>query len=182
MIEVDIKAPSDLSLGAFLVLQVIDNIDTDTLLDEKLPISIYTTNKKILNELEDNDYIRVTIDGIIVTDKCNFNKNSKINFDEFWDNFPEKTPNGRSLRTANKKWGDDYTKDFVEAKKKYIAAIKNIDSHNKVIKVLKAKKNNASIEDKNYENGILVYINQRKWQRDVKYLTESNNNINSKDI
>lgn len=137
----------------------------------------------ILLELQEFQYIKLLSDDysdIELRKKTHnlFNKN-QIDFDEFWDNFPLETPiKRRSLKPINKVFYGKFTRDYLEAKKKYLSKIKDKEEHEEIIKILQSKSQYASTEDKEFENGIIVYINQRKWEKDVKYLvTEEDSEI-----
>ena len=95
-------------------------------------------------------------------------KESIINFDEFWDAFPAATPSGRVLRSESKIWGGRPTKDYVTCKRKYLSKVKDINAHNKILTIIKARVNSR---DYDYINGMEVYINKEAWQQDSKYLT-----------
>ena len=123
------------------------------------------------NVLEQNMYIKSTEDGYILRDKGRQlfeKKNSDINFDEFWDVFPSSTPSGRPLRASSKEWAGKPTRDYVTCKKKYLSKIKTLESHNKIVQIVKAR---VSSKDYEFMNNMETYINQEKWQQDVKYLT-----------
>jgi len=85
-------------------------------------------------------------------------------FNDFWGTFPIKVPDGaggyRPLRTR-----DIGTKDYDEAKKKYIALIRFTPGmHEKIMKGL----TNQLISQKHklqYMNHIIAWLNQRIWER-----------------
>ena len=133
--------------------------------------------------LEYNNYIRLgrgDWEEVILTSKGKevFKSSEEINFDEFFEAFPVKTPSGRSLRPSNKEWSGELTKDYTEAKKKYLSAVKSKEIHNKIVSIIKAKASKCLIKDKEFENNIITYINQRIWQKDCKYLDKSTQTVN----
>lgn len=124
-----------------------------------------------LELLEQNLWIKKVDEGYILRDKGRQlfeKKNSDINFDEFWDVFPSSTPSGRPLRASSKEWAGKPTRDYVTCKKKYLSKITTVESHNKIVKIIKAR---VSSKDYEFMNNMETYINQEKWQQDVKYLT-----------
>ena len=124
-----------------------------------------------LDLLEQNLWIKKVEEGYILRDKGRQlfeKKNSDINFYEFWDVFPSSTPSGRPLRASSKEWGGKPTRDYITCKKKYLSKITTVESHNKIVQIVKAK---VSSKDYEFMNNMETYINQEKWQQDVKYLT-----------
>lgn len=124
-----------------------------------------------LHLLEQNLWIKKVEEGYILRDKGRQlfeKKNSNINFDEFWDVFPSSTPSGRPLRASSKEWGGKPTRDYITCKKKYLSKITTVESHNKIVQIVKAR---VSSKDYEFMNNMETYINQEKWQQDVKYLT-----------
>ena len=125
----------------------------------------------ILEVLEQNLWIKKVEEGYILRDKGRQlfeKKNSNINFDEFWDVFPSSTPSGRPLRASSKEWGGKPTRDYMPCKEKYLSKITAAESHNKIVQIVKAR---VSSKDYEFMNNMETYINQEKWQQDVKYLT-----------
>lgn len=122
--------------------------------------------------LERNLWVRSTEEGYELRGKARelFEQfEPKINFDEFWDAFPSSTPKGRPLRAGSKEWGGNPTRDYTVCKKKYLAKVKNIPTHNKIVAVVKAR---VATGDYEFMNNMETYINQQKWQQDVKYLKQ----------
>lgn len=94
--------------------------------------------------------------------------NPKINFDEFWDAFPATTRTGRVLRAVNKMNNQGKpTRDYEVCKKKYLAKVKSEEVHKRIVSIIKAR---VASGDYEYINGIEIYINQSKWERDEVYL------------
>lgn len=91
-------------------------------------------------------------------------KEVEAKFDVFWGNFPLKVPDGnggyRPLRTK-----DTGTKDYEEAKRKYIQLIRFTPGlHEKILKGLE----NQLIIQRNklqFMNHIIAWINQKVWER-----------------
>lgn len=158
-----------LSVEEYLILMLLYEKDIETLKE------LYTELPE-LSKIENSNYIRIngkTWNDVIITSKTIAifsTKGENINFDEFWDNFPSETPSGRCLRPKNKMWANELTKDYVEAKKKYLSFVKTIENHKTIVSILVEKSKIAAKADKEYENNILSYINQKKWQKDSKYL------------
>ena len=121
-----------------------------------------------LHLLEQNLWIKKVEEGYILRDKGRQlfeKKNSNINFDEFWDVFPS---HDRPVRASSKEWGGKPTRDYITCKKKYLSKITTVESHNKIVQIVKAR---VSSKDYEFMNNMETYINQEKWQQDVKYLT-----------
>ena len=180
IIDTKLLIKSELPFYQFIVLTTLYHGDNDLLSHINFPGKSITF---ILLELEELQYIKLLSDDysdIELRKKTYdlFNK-SQIDFDEFWDSFPAETPfKRRSLKSANKIFHGKHTRDYLEAKKKYLSKVKNKDEHEEIIKILQSKSQFASMEDKEFENGIIVYINQRKWEKDVKFLvTEEDTEI-----
>ena len=175
----DLLVKSKLPFYQFIVLSTLFHNELDLL---RFIVFPNKSMKETLSELEELQYIKILgedyFDIELRKKTYDLFGTTQIEFDEFWNEFPTETPSGRTLRPENKLWHDKPTRDYLEAKKKYLIRIKKIVEHEEVIKILKAKNENASRNDKEYENGIIVYINQRKWEKDSKYLTlGTNNNI-----
>lgn len=131
----------------------------------------YLISDGCVRNLELEMWIKSTDEGYELRGKARElfeSKQSLINFDEFWDVFPSTTPSGRPLRANTKEWGGKPTRDYTICKKKYLSKVKTPESHNQIVKIVKAR-----IDAKDYEfiNNMETYINQEKWQQDVKYLT-----------
>ena len=167
--EINLKSflDSKLTIVEFFILALINEgeqldkyIEPDKLVDSLT-----------LNSLVSNLWIKKTEDGWRLRSKAKkyFEQhNPDVNFDEFWDIFPITTPSGRILRASSKVWRNAPTRDYEVCKKKYLSKVKDVESHNKIISIIKAR-----IESKDYEymNNMETYINQSKWQQDVKYLS-----------
>ena len=175
---------SGLLFDEFLILYLIDNEEL-----EDLEIIYPFTSKEIsqtLLVLQYNNWIRIegqSWEDVIVTVKTtNLFKDKeavdKIDFDEFWDNFPHKTPGGRILRAKSKMWGSELTKDYTTARDKYLRVVKSLKIHNQIISILKAKSKKQKSSDKEFENQLIVYINQRKWEIDSHFLEMKQSKVN----
>lgn len=92
----------------------------------------------------------------------------KIDFDEVWNVFPIQTPNGRSLRSANKEFSGKLTSNYITCKKKYLSKVKKQEIHEQIITIIKARVNSGDYE---FINNMETYINKEAWQIDIKYLT-----------
>ena len=162
--EINLKSflDSKLTIVEFFILSLIYS-------DKNIEDYIDTTN--VLDQLANNLWIKKTENGWKLRSKAKkyFEQhNPDVNFDEFWDVFPTTTPSGRILRASSKVWRNAPTRDYEVCKKKYLSKVKDVESHNKIISIIKAR-----VESKDYEymNNMETYINQSKWQQDVKYLS-----------
>lgn len=159
IIDLENLKKSGLGIGDYVTLQAIY---------EGININIHILVKEILQK---ELYIKLLDDGSIEPRQKLldlFEKSCKsINFDEFWMVFPTQTPSGRSLRSVNKEFAGKPTTNYLTAKKKYLARVKHINIHNKIIEIIKARVASGDIE---YMNNIETYINRQFWQVDVKYL------------
>jgi hypothetical protein len=165
MIDLDNLKKSGIFTEEFILLQMIN----EGVNYKEYSFGLDTT--LTLKRLEQFMWIKATEDGYILRDKGRQlfeKKNSDINFDEFWDVFPSSTPSGRPLRASSKEWAGKPTRDYVTCKKKYLSKIKTVESHNKIVQIVKAR---VSSKDYEFMNNMETYINQEKWQQDVKYLT-----------
>lgn len=171
VIEIDLKflIKHDLNINEYLtLLKLSENIKGND-------IPFYTTDS-CLSKLDENNYIELADDNIYMLPKGSklFTKEI-INFDDIFDLYPYKTPDGRVLRAKNKELGGKLTRDYKVLKDKYLAKIKNIDTHNQVIKcmnnMINHYKNNGKM---NFMNGLEVVINQNAWERYVDDEPSSN--------
>lgn len=163
--EIDLKTlkESGLFVDEFIFLALI-NEGEDPLMDG------YHWPSGIMERLESNMWVKYCEDTIELRAKGRElfeNKNSTINFDEFWDVFPVTTPSGRVLRAAGKEWRGEPTRDYVVCRKKYLTKVKTEEAHKKIIQIIQAR---VTSKDYEYMNNMETYINQSKWQQDVKYL------------
>ena len=169
---------SGLPFYQFIVLTTLYHEDDDLLQHINFPGK---STKQILKELEELQYVKILSDDYsdIELRKKSYDlfNQSQINFDEFWDNFPIKTLSGRSLRASNKTFHGKLTNDYIKCKKKYLSKVKSLGLHNAIVNIVKAKVKYGSASDKHYENGIEVYINQSKWERDEKFLRQNNSSF-----
>ena len=121
--------------------------------------------------LEQNLWIKPTDSGYELRQKGRdlfVDSESLINFDEFFENFPHTTPSGRVLRAKNKLFGGVPSRDYVVCKKKYLDKVRTLELHRQAVEIIKAR---VASKDYEYINNLETYINQRKWEQDVKYLT-----------
>ena len=161
-LDLDKLQESGLFVEEYVVLQLIHS--------GLNPDSFKVSSKEIIPILEQNLRIKSVENGWELTSKALSlfqNKNTDINFDEFWDAFPVTTPDGRILRSANKIWNNSNTRDYTVCKKKYLSKVKSLEIHNKIVSIIKAR---VLSGDYKYINNLETYINQELWQRDVKYL------------
>lgn len=128
-------------------------------------IKIIDSNKSDIDKILESITIRRKGDDLFST--------RSIEFDEFFFAFPHKTPGGRVLRTKEKEFGGKLTNDYVEARKKYLSRVKSKDMHDQIVKIRSTKTKSAPSSTLEYENNIITYINQRKWERDSVFLSKS---------
>jgi len=164
--EIDLKAlkKSGLFVDEFMFLALI-NEGEDPLAGE------YHWPSKMLENMENNMWVKYCEDTIELRSKAKelFEpKHPVVNFDEFWEVFPVTTPSGRILRASKKMWIGKPTRDYEVCRKKYLAKVKSVEIHNKIIQIVKAR---VASKDYEYMNNLETYINQQKWQQDVKYLS-----------
>lgn len=161
-INLDNLKDSELYVEEYICLQMIN--------EGIQPESFKFSDRAMLQALSDNLWIKPTDDGWELRSKAIdlFKSRTSINFDEFWEAFPSCTPSGRPLRASSKEWAGKLTRDYTTCKKKYLSKIKTLDSHNKIIQIVKAR---VTSKDYEFMNNMETYINQEKWQQDVKYLT-----------
>jgi len=125
----------------------------------------------MLKTLEREGYIKIigeSLDFVLRQDAIDMFEGREVlekQFDEFFEAFPIKTPDGRMLRAATKN-----SENYKRARNKYIAKVKKAKDHEFVMKVLRARVESGDIK---YMNNIETYINQKRWEIDAsKYLTE----------
>jgi hypothetical protein len=163
--EIDLKAlrKSGLYVDEFMFLALI-NEGEDPIMDG------YHWPSGMMERMEQGMWVKYCEDTIELRSKAKelfTPKNPVVNFDEFWEVFPITTPSGRVLRAAKKMWGDKPTRDYEVCKKKYLSKVKAVETHNKIVSIINARVNSKDYE---YMNNIETYINQQKWQQDIKYL------------
>ena len=92
-VSVSFEAPKDLSIGAFLLLQILDYIDKSKLSREDTHIL----------ELETKGYIRIVPDDIILTDKWKLDEKDALKFEDFWNKYHSLTKLAMTDKEAAKK-------------------------------------------------------------------------------
>jgi hypothetical protein len=178
MLNIDFSSwdESTTSLTNFVLLAILH--DANEILINKLKAQPHDFYKTQLEMLEKQGYIKVVEGNIILREKAvsMFGiVNATINFDEFWEAFPITTPSGRILRATSKDWAGKLTRDYTVCKSKYLKKIKSLEFHNRIVSVIKARVKSGDYE---YINNMETYINQEKWQQDIKYLQVTNTDIN----
>jgi len=128
----------------------------------------FTSTDRHLESLEEKGYINIDQNKVIsFTDKGYniVNPKENINFDELFELYPTRTPNGRILRTKNKEIKGRLTKEYKFLKQKYLLRVKDSATHQEVIKatqkMLNERKRNMSLD---YLMKLEVYINKEYWQ------------------
>lgn len=108
-----------------------------------------------LNEPE----VSLTNRGLALFEESDLEKK----FDEFWELFPSKVPDGaggyRILRTEGKD-----THEYRETKRKYLTLIKKTGVHDKIMKGLRGYLYQERFKLQ-YTKGIQVFLNQHIWER-----------------
>jgi len=154
---------SGLTIQTYLILQCIKDEDKSNL---DLLSEFYDSS---IEYLSTNEYIKITDEEIFLRDKGVkvFGENPNINFDEFFEIFPKKTPTNRTLR-SEKMFGNKTTKDYELCKRKYLSVVKNESLHKQIITILQARLKVGNLE---YLNNLETYINKRQWEKDSIHLT-----------
>lgn len=130
----------------------------------------YDGDEGDLTQLDDLGYIHWDqIEGVKLLDKGRaiFPKDEKddINFDELFELYPKKTPDGRVLRTDKERAGS-ITSGYKMCKRKYLLRVKNVDLHNEIVKATRAGLKHESAGGRlNYLNGLQPYINGQLWEK-----------------
>lgn len=165
----------DLPLEDFIILNIY-NSDNSLILDTLRKRFHPKHLTAVLKVMESKDYIKILQDSVVIREKALrlFSNEDEINFDEFWDVYPAKTPNGRLLRASNKTLIGKPTRDYTVCKKKYLSAVKTLAEHNQIVRIRIAKNRYQLLNDKNFENNLETYINQRKWEQDIDFLDKGN--------
>ena len=162
-------------------------------LEEFTILNIYNTNSHILisklkdsnsllqdklKKLEKDGWLKIIESAVVLREKTlsMFSEQSNIDFDEFWNAFPKKTPNGRPLRASNKIISGLMTRDYRVCSKKYLSVVKDNKLHKEIVKIIQVKNRILPDDKKNFENNMETYINQRKWEQDVIYLNQGEDN------
>lgn len=167
-----------------IILYILYNKEFKEIEEWVFPIAL----PKLLKYYEEQGFIKIT--GENPLEDLEFREsfttlvtpiNSKINFDEFWDAFPQSTKSGRVLRALNKtNLQGKHTRDYDVCKKKYLSKVKSEELHEQIVATLKKR---VELNEYEYINGIEVYINQSKWERDIAILNRINEKENfSKDV
>lgn len=174
--EIDLIKLSKLNLtiNEWLTLLKIDLIDNQS----DIP---FTSTTKTLDSLVEKDLISIdkntgqislTADGLEILHP----EEEKVNFDDLFNLYPVKTPNGRYLRIKNKTIGDKLTKEYKFLRDKYLMRVHDYKRHEQIIKATK-----VMLEDKKHTNSLdylpqlEVYINKENWERYIREDGEVNN-------
>lgn len=155
-------------IGSHILIDLIEHAETK-----------YSQNLNIIfKKLESEDWLKIIDHSIVLREKALslFINSGEINFDEFWDNFPRRTPNGRPLRAFNKVVNGVPTRDYIVCKKKYLKSVRDKELHNQIVATVIAKNKVLSPDKKNFENNLETYINQKKWEQDIIYLDQGEDN------
>ena len=168
-------AKKDISVGRAILLWLIYNKEEKGYIDYIENCTLEFNIKEFLVLAEIDGLVKIT--GENLPEDLEFRpafttlltpNNLKINFDEFWDAFPQSTKSGRVLRAVNKENSQGKpTRDYEVCKKKYLSKVKDEELHKLIIATLKKR---VELNEYEYINGIEVYINQCKWERDISIL------------
>lgn len=134
----------------------------------------FTVLSSNLEKLIEKGYINKNEDGEIYLDDKALDvlgkRQDQIDFDEIFDMYPQRViRNGRSvnLRPANKLIHGRETHDYAKAKKAYLSIVRTQEEHEEVKKALGFALAN---HDLGYMPALIVYINQRRWERDLSLI------------
>ena len=161
-IKLSLLAREKLTINQYLTLFKINQL----IKDEK-PINFIVLQSD-LNELEENNFLKKENNELYLTKKSNklFSKEEDIDFEEFFNLYPPKTPNGRVLRAASKEGLRGITKDYENNYKRYIKQINDEETHNKVLEATKNMINDhVNRHAMDYLPKLETYINQNGWDK-----------------
>lgn len=151
----------NLNINEYLTLLKIYNILND---EEVIPFNSDDLSKQTLKEkkyiIENKDgSIELSKDGIALFEI------DKDLFQELFDIYPYRTPNGRILRSKTRKFGGKDTLMYAKTSKKYNLLIRNKSEHELVIKNTKSLIDNYKRRNSlNYLPELTVYVNQKRWE------------------
>lgn len=177
LIEIDFQGLSDLGLN-------INQYLTLYKLSEKVKgnnIPFIPTNN-VLDSLEKLGYIvrdgsnihQTGLTKNLFKEDNKFIQNNEIDFDELFEIYPKKTPNGRILRISNKERGGKISENYKKLYKKYVDKIKNTDLHKDVVEITRRMLiYRTRVGDLDFMNQLEVYLNQRGWEK-YEFLLEDN--------
>lgn len=142
----------------------------------------FTSTIEIVKKLLDMGYAQADEAGCIsltpIGYKIVYPEDEQVDFDELFNLYPYKTPNGRLLRTRNKEISGKLTKEYKFLKDKYLLRVSDKETHQKVIEATKVmlndRKNTNSLD---YLQQLEVYLNRQGWER---YMQEDGEIINIK--
>ncbi len=179
-IEIDLKQliRLDLTINEYLTLLKI------YLKSKEISIN-YIGKKSELEVLDSKNYIRYKDDGDVVilakTKQLFTQYDISIDFDELFEIYPPKTPNGRSLRTEKERAGH-LTSGYKLNKSRYLKKVKSIEEHKEIVETTKLMlKHQESRGALNYLNALEAYITGNLWEKYFYLLDKKeqmfNNNI-----
>jgi len=162
MLEIDLVmlVRENLNINEYLTLvKAYNNLN-----GEDLPFS---STQQTLNNLELNGWLKSEDGGYQLTKKAIMLVGEEaINFDEMFNLYPTKTPDGRILRAANKEFNGKLTADYKKLRDKYLKKIKNVAMHEMILdatsKMLSDYKKRGSL---NYLPLMETFVNQSQWER-----------------
>lgn len=164
-IQIDINElyTNSITFEEYITLYCLANSQTSHLISRSLcyDLALEPLYQKGLILTDPN---HVTLDRIKVSDRGKAllgNKFEPVNFYEFINTFPEKTPSGRRLKPTS-----DTSQEFQKLKKKYMSKVKTQKAHRIAVSGLESLvqdyRNRGSME---YINALEVIINNKKWEQ-----------------
>ena len=134
--------------------------------DKTAPFKIH---KDEINELKARNFMVEDDSGMYLSDVSEriFNTTQELEklFNEVWDLYPERTPNGRRLRPLSS--------DSQIGKKAYHKLKSNLKNYNNFKKIITGLKSEINIKTRtgslNYMKHINTWINQKSWE---EYMSE----------
>ena len=133
--------------------------------------SLYNNNNKYINTITKSEKERLyernlvfgttepslRAEGLALFEDSNM----KSLFDEFWELYPNKTPNGRVLKTAAFK-----TKSYNDAWIAYNRYVKKKTNHDMLMNGLRAElKDKSNRNSMDYMQGVLPWLRARTWEQ-----------------
>jgi hypothetical protein len=152
----------ELNINEYLTILKIKYLNDDVSID--LP---YFSTEKTLESLVNKGLLEEDNGNMILTDKVDrIIKKEKIIFDDLFNLYPYKTPNGRPLRSKNKEILGHVTRDYKILSEKYLSKIKTEDLHQSVLQATRLMINDLNRRGSlNYLPKFETFINQSSWEK-----------------
>ena len=162
LVEIDLVmlAREDLNINEFLTLKKAYNNLNGT----DLP---FFSEEKSINSLITKNYFKKEESGLSLTAKAiRLVADEVVKFEELFDMYPHKTPNGRILRTLKKEYRGKPTVDFARLKNRYLKKVKNQELHEDVLNATKAMISDYTRRGSlNFLPLMETFVNQNQWER-----------------